>query len=99
MCHSTCDNCAEQGCWEMRGYEEQGRVVVRALRGLQEMGGLKDLTLVQLKHLLTNSKDKKLERYRDGLERKGVDVVLKHQVKGKMVVMSKDSCDILLQVC
>ena len=96
-CRSTCDNCAEQGCWEMCPYEEQGRLVVQAVRGLNS-SGLKDLTLVQLKNFVTNSKDKKLERYRDGLERKGIPLVVKHIVKGKLVVMTKDSCDVLLQV-
>jgi hypothetical protein len=96
-CHNTCDNCAEQGCWEMCNYEEQGRLVLRVLEGLNSLG-LKDLTLVQLKNLITNSKDKKLDRYRDGLEKNLIPVNVKHMVKEKMVVMSKDSCDVLLQV-
>lgn len=78
-------------------YEVQGRAVLAVMRGLSALG-LKDLTLVQLKQLVTNSKDKKLDRYREGLERRGVDVVVRHVVKGKHVVMTKDGCDALLQV-
>lgn len=53
---------------------------------------------MQLKNLLTNSKEKKLERYRKELDKKRVPVVVMHAAKGKEVVMTKDSCDTLLQV-
>jgi hypothetical protein len=70
--------------------------VLRVMRALNSLS-LHDLTLVQLKNLVTNSKDKKLERYRAGLEKQGVSVVVRHVVRGKQVVMTKDSCDSLLQ--
>ena len=96
-CRNTCDNCADQGNWEIHNYDEQGRLVLHTMRKLDSLG-LPAITLVQLKSLMTNSKEKKLERHRAALTRSGDLASVKHIVKGKHVVMTKDSCDILLQV-
>ena len=96
-CRSTCDNCADRGNWELHDYSEQGRLVLQVVRKLSDLD-LPDLTLVQLKGLVTNSKDKKIERHRAALEKCGGAMTLKHMSKGKLTVMTKDSCDTLLQV-
>ena len=68
-CNSTCDNCRRgTGIIHWEDVTDQARLIVKAVASLAE-AKLPKLTLNILRSLFSNSKEKKLDRYRTTLER------------------------------
>jgi superfamily II DNA helicase RecQ len=92
-CNSTCDNCRRgTGAVSWEDVTEQAQIIVKVVSALAE-AKLPKLTLHVLRTLFSNSKEKKLERYRAALDRMRV---ASEVVDSAGKIASKSLCEKIL---